>query len=734
MSQEDYLLINNYELKSDIGEGNFGKVKLGIFKKTGEEFAIKIINKDKMKKKMKNILFKENEIITKFNHINIVYVFQIIEEESNIYIVMEYCSKGELFDYIVSHQRLNEDEASIFFYQLINGVEYIHKKGVAHRDLKPENLLLTVDKTLKIIDFGLSHEYEENSLLKTKCGSPSYAAPEIIRGKLYDGFKTDMWCCGIILYAMLCGFLPFEGDNNRELFLSILKCEPEYPEFLTKISKELIQGLLKVDPEERLTIEEIKNCEFYLKGKKLCKIDYKSIEGELEKRKTFCGAGKTKFRNFYKNNTNKGNNNEKKVEIEKDEALSKRSDNRDKRNKKVNLLQLMTENNNNDSLNVFRQQIMRKKINFKKKVDLINDKIQSILQTDANEKNQNELNNMKRLNLFNYKNNNIENALGKQNIYEERFQNKNTGYFLCLKENNMNSLNSLENTASNSHHKTKKFFTLLVTPTPINKKYISPFINDYSKNHLNKYKNTETINFDKRNDEFGLLNNLNDLKNLTINKNNLENSPIHDNLLNNLNININKTRIECQINKNKSAERKNKYINYFENKTNANDSNDYNNYKSNSCNKMPKNQIKNMLPNSVVNNINAIWENNSDIKKMNTKDKSASKNNFKNENYLQIQKMLNKFNKEKNSNKNEYLGFKTENKNAENNIYNSKNLKTIENKGKLGKELIDINNKVFNYRSKSRDNGNNAIRNIEDKYLNKNILPPLDIHMKLNNK
>ena len=734
MSQEDYLLINNYELKSDIGEGNFGKVKLGIFKKTGEEFAIKIINKDKMKKKMKNILFKENEIITKFNHINIVYVFQIIEEESNIYIVMEYCSKGELFDYIVSHQRLNEDEASIFFYQLINGVEYIHKKGVAHRDLKPENLLLTVDKTLKIIDFGLSHEYEENSLLKTKCGSPSYAAPEIIRGKLYDGFKTDMWCCGIILYAMLCGFLPFEGDNNRELFLSILKCEPEYPEFLTKISKELIQGLLKVDPEERLTIEEIKNCEFYLKGKKLCKIDYKSIEGELEKRKTFCGAGKTKFRNFYKNNTNKANNNEKKVEIEKDEALSKRSDNRDKRNKKVNLLQLITENNNNDSLNVFRQQIMRKKINFKKKVDLINDKIQSILQTDANEKNQNELNNMKRLNLFNYKNNNIENALGKQNIYEERFQNKNTGYFLCLKENNMNSLNSLENTASNSHHKTKKFFTLLVTPTPINKKYISPFINDYSKNHLNKYKNTETINFDKRNDEFGLLNNLNDLKNLTINKNNLENSPIHDNLLNNLNININKTRIECQINKNKSAERKNKYINYFENKTNANDSNDYNNYKSNSCNKMPKNQIKNMLPNSVVNNINAIWENNSDIKKMNTKDKSASKNNFKNENYVQIQKMLNKFNKEKNSNKNEYLGFKTENKNAENNIYNSKNLKTIENKGKLGKELIDINNKVFNYRSKSRDNGNNAIRNIEDKYLNKNILPPLDIHMKLNNK
>ena len=262
MSEKDYLSIKNYEFKKDIGEGNFGKVKLGVFKKTGEEFAIKIINKDKIKQKMKNIIFKENEIITKFNHINIVYVFQIIEEEKNIYIIMEYCNKGELFDYIVAHQKLEEDEASIFFYQLINGVDYMHKKGVAHRDLKPENLLLTVNKILKIIDFGLSHEYDENSLLKTKCGSPSYAAPEIIRGKLYDGFKTDIWCCGIILYAMLCGYLPFEGDNNKELFRNILNCNPEYPSFMSKTAKKLIKSLLKANPDERLTIEQIKKNDF----------------------------------------------------------------------------------------------------------------------------------------------------------------------------------------------------------------------------------------------------------------------------------------------------------------------------------------------------------------------------------------------------------------------------------------------------------------------------------------
>ena len=174
---EDYSEINNYSLEEDIGQGNFGKVKLAIYKPTNEKFAIKIINKNMLKIKMRNVIFKENEIITKFNHINVIYVYNIIDTPENYYIVMEYCKKGELFDYIVKHQRINEDEASIFFYQLINGVEYIHSKGIAHRDLKPENILLTEDKILKIIDFGLSHEFNGEIFLKTKCGSPSYASP-----------------------------------------------------------------------------------------------------------------------------------------------------------------------------------------------------------------------------------------------------------------------------------------------------------------------------------------------------------------------------------------------------------------------------------------------------------------------------------------------------------------------------------------------------------------------------
>ena len=310
MFKEDNLDINDFELKEDIGEGNFGKVKFCIYKKTGEEFAVKIINKKKIKDKMKNSFFKENEIATKFNHINVIYVFRIIEDEENFYLVMEYCQRGELFDYIVQHQRLSEKEAAIFFYQLINGVEYIHSQGIAHRDLKPENLLLTDDKTLKIIDFGLSHEFNPDySLLKTKCGSPSYAAPEIISCPFYDGFKTDIWCCGIILYAMLCGFLPFEGDNNTELFRNILDCDPEMPDWLSISSRDLIIRILNPDPDERITLKEIKRHRFYLKGKKLCNINYDDINYFINARKLNIDRNKdiNEIFKIEKNNNEKNN-------------------------------------------------------------------------------------------------------------------------------------------------------------------------------------------------------------------------------------------------------------------------------------------------------------------------------------------------------------------------------------------------------------------------------------------
>ena len=278
MEKNEYSIIDNYIFKNDIGEGNFGKVKLCIFKKTGEKFAVKIMNKNQIKLKMKNKIFQENKIITKFNHLNVISVFEIIEDFSNYYIIMEYCENGEFFDYILSHQKLSEEECSFFFYQIINGVEHIHSKGFAHRDLKLENILLTHKYILKIIDFGLSHEFKEDGeLLNTKCGSPSYASPEIVLGKPYDGFKSDIWSCGIILFSIATGYMPFAGENITILFRDILKCKPVIPGYLSNDIKSLILSILTRDPNERINIENIKKHEFYLKGKQLFEKKYKNI-------------------------------------------------------------------------------------------------------------------------------------------------------------------------------------------------------------------------------------------------------------------------------------------------------------------------------------------------------------------------------------------------------------------------------------------------------------------------
>ena len=403
MSQ-NYLDIKNYLFKKDIGEGNFGKVKLGIFKPTGEEFAIKILNKNKIKIKMKNSIFKENDIITRFNHINVIYVFKILEDSQNFYIIMEYCKHGELFDYIVKHEKLSEDESAIFFYQLINGIEYIHSKGISHRDLKPENLLLAENKILKIIDFGLSHEFEGDELLKTKCGSPSYAAPEIICCPFYDGFKVDIWCCGIILYAMLCGYLPFEGDDNNVLFQNILNCEPEFPPFLSELSKDIILKILNPDPEYRISIDDIKKHNFYLKGKKLCNIDYDTIENNIIKRRQIFSKNKInkikKFENKSDTNINDMdiinnekyfctiNNNEKKKINSINYDLNSNLNNKSEKNRTKNM---KTINNslknlkNTSSSKTFKKKINDINIKYSKRTDTLTNKIQKILKTDVND-------------------------------------------------------------------------------------------------------------------------------------------------------------------------------------------------------------------------------------------------------------------------------------------------------------------------------------------------------------
>ena len=262
--------IGNYLILQTIGEGTFGKVKLGIYLKNNEKVAIKILEKDRIRDNDDHIRIKrEFDMLSKINHPNVILVTEIFESIDSYYSVMEYCEGGELFHYIVKKKRLSEDESSFLFFQIINGLEYIHSLGIVHRDLKPENLLLTGQHLLKIIDFGLSNYYQENQaeLLGTPCGSPCYASPEMVAGKKYDGIKNDIWSTGIILFAMLCGYLPFEDKNNDILFEKILECKLVFPEFLSEETKDLISKILVLEPSKRISIPEIKNHSFFIKGK-----------------------------------------------------------------------------------------------------------------------------------------------------------------------------------------------------------------------------------------------------------------------------------------------------------------------------------------------------------------------------------------------------------------------------------------------------------------------------------
>ena len=252
--------IGNYQFIKTIGEGTFGKVKLSVHLPTNEYVAIKILEKSKIhdKEELERVE-KEIKYLKVFNHIHIIQIYEVIETDKNFYIVMEYVSGGELFNYIVDHEKLSEKEASFFLVQIIYGIREIHNKNICHRDIKPENLLLTEKKIIKIIDFGLSNEYVD--YLSTQCGSPCYASPEMIRGMKYSGLMVDIWACGIILYAMLCGYLPFDDKDNNILFRKILQCKLEVPEenevILSNEAKDLIKRILVKNPLKRITIDEI---------------------------------------------------------------------------------------------------------------------------------------------------------------------------------------------------------------------------------------------------------------------------------------------------------------------------------------------------------------------------------------------------------------------------------------------------------------------------------------------
>ncbi|KAM7480056.1 hypothetical protein LguiA_028269 [Lonicera macranthoides] len=251
--------LRNYKLGKTLGHGSFGKVKIAEHTLTGYKVAIKILNRRKMKTPdMEEKVRREIKICRLFVHPHIIRLYEVIETPADIYVVMEYVKAGELFDYIVEKGRLQEDEARSFFQQIISGVEYCHRNMVVHRDLKPENLLLDSRGNVKIADFGLSNIMRDGHFLKTSCGSPNYAAPEVVSGKLYAGPEIDVWSCGVILYALLCGILPFDDENIPNLFKKIKGGIYTLPSHLSPGARDLIPRLLVVDPMKRMTIPEIR--------------------------------------------------------------------------------------------------------------------------------------------------------------------------------------------------------------------------------------------------------------------------------------------------------------------------------------------------------------------------------------------------------------------------------------------------------------------------------------------
>ena len=226
---------------------------------TGHKVAVKILNRNRIRQlEMDEKVRREIKILKLFYHPHIIRLYEVIYTPTDIYMVMEFVPGGELFDFIVSNGRLSEPRARTMFQQLISGVEYCHQHMVVHRDLKPENLLLDSDQQLRIADFGLSNVMKDGDFFKTSCGSPNYAAPEVISGRLYAGPEVDVWSCGVILYALLCGSLPFDDENIPNLFKKIKGGIFTLPGHMSDDIKDLISRMLVVDPLQRITIPEIR--------------------------------------------------------------------------------------------------------------------------------------------------------------------------------------------------------------------------------------------------------------------------------------------------------------------------------------------------------------------------------------------------------------------------------------------------------------------------------------------
>uniref|UniRef100_UPI00398EA67F NUAK family SNF1-like kinase 1 n=1 Tax=Pristiophorus japonicus TaxID=55135 RepID=UPI00398EA67F len=257
--QHKHNLKHRYHILQTLGRGAYGKVKKAQERATGRTVAIKSVRKDKVQEELDRIhIQREMEIMSSLNHPNIIRIYEVFENKDKIIIVMDYCSNGELYDYVNEHHRLSENEARKAFRQIVSAIHYCHKKGIVHRDLKLENILLDENFNVKLADFGLSNLYHKDQLLETYCGSPLYASPEIVNGFPYQGPEVDCWALGVLLYTLVYGTMPFGSRNYKTLTQQISRGEYRKPPH-TSDACGLIDWMLSVNSEKRATIEDIAN-------------------------------------------------------------------------------------------------------------------------------------------------------------------------------------------------------------------------------------------------------------------------------------------------------------------------------------------------------------------------------------------------------------------------------------------------------------------------------------------
>uniref|UniRef100_A0A3Q2CYN5 BR serine/threonine kinase 2 n=1 Tax=Cyprinodon variegatus TaxID=28743 RepID=A0A3Q2CYN5_CYPVA len=257
--------VGPYRLEKTLGKGQTGLVKLGIHCVTGQKVAIKIVNREKLSESVLMKVEREIAILKLIEHPHVLKLHDVYENKKYLYLVLEHVSGGELFDYLVKKGRLTPKEARKFFRQIISALDFCHSHSICHRDLKPENLLLDEKNNIRIADFGMASLQVGDSLLETSCGC--FVLVCFIQGEKYDGRKADAWSCGVILFALLVGALPFDDDNLRNLLEKVKLGVFHMPHFIPPDCQNLLRGMIEVDATKRLTLEQIQKHTWYLAGK-----------------------------------------------------------------------------------------------------------------------------------------------------------------------------------------------------------------------------------------------------------------------------------------------------------------------------------------------------------------------------------------------------------------------------------------------------------------------------------